>query len=130
MGFVSGAFPVLSPGAEAFWLIAKDQDQDPLTYGISGSYAYFFTVIATTGEVKLASPLDYEVKDSSLRKPRNGDRGHGEPWEPASGVVGGCPVCALTLSGGLTWDPSLRLLQTLDVFSVTISVNDGFNSVS
>lgn len=62
MGFVSWSFPVLSLGAEAFWLIAKDQDQDPLTYGISGPFAYFFTVIATTGEVKLDSPLDYEVQ--------------------------------------------------------------------
>lgn len=51
----------LSVGAEAFWLIAKDDDQDPLTYGISGSYAYFFTVMSTTGEVKLASPLDFET---------------------------------------------------------------------
>ncbi|ELK03138.1 Protocadherin-24 [Pteropus alecto] len=51
----------LPVGAEAFWLVAKDQDQDPLTYGISGSNAYFFTVISTTGEVKLASPLDYET---------------------------------------------------------------------
>uniref|UniRef100_A0A8C3VLH9 Cadherin-related family member 2 n=1 Tax=Catagonus wagneri TaxID=51154 RepID=A0A8C3VLH9_9CETA len=52
----------LPVGAQAFWLIAVDQDQDPLTYGISGSYAYFFSVIQATGEVKLASLLDYEVQ--------------------------------------------------------------------
>ncbi|XP_016052626.1 PREDICTED: cadherin-related family member 2 [Miniopterus natalensis] len=51
----------LPVGAEAFWLAAKDLDQDPLTYGISGSYAYFFSVTANTGEVKLASSLDYET---------------------------------------------------------------------
>ncbi|XP_066128377.1 cadherin-related family member 2 isoform X1 [Saccopteryx bilineata] len=51
----------LPVGAEAFWLVAEDQDQDPLTYGISGSKAYFFTVTSATGEVKLASPLDYET---------------------------------------------------------------------
>lgn len=57
---------MLSPGAEAFWLIAEDLDQDPLTYGISGPNAYFFAVTSNTGEVKLASPLDYEVKDMEV----------------------------------------------------------------
>ncbi|XP_040301852.1 cadherin-related family member 2 isoform X1 [Herpailurus yagouaroundi] len=52
----------LPVGAEAFWLVAQDRDQDPLTYGISGQFAYFFSVTPATGEVKLASPLDYEVK--------------------------------------------------------------------
>ncbi|KAM8765860.1 LOW QUALITY PROTEIN: cadherin-related family member 2 [Rhynchonycteris naso] len=51
----------LPVGAEAFWLVAEDQDKDPLTYGISGPNAYFFTVTPATGEVKLASPLDYET---------------------------------------------------------------------
>nr|XP_012617739.2 cadherin-related family member 2-like isoform X1 [Microcebus murinus] len=48
--------------AEAFWLVAEDQDNDPLTYGISGSNAHFFNVTANTGQVRLASPLDFEVK--------------------------------------------------------------------
>ncbi|XP_006873557.1 PREDICTED: cadherin-related family member 2 [Chrysochloris asiatica] len=48
-------------GTEVFWLVAEDPDGDPLTYGISGSKAYFFTVNMTTGEVRLASPLDYET---------------------------------------------------------------------
>nr|XP_008541658.1 PREDICTED: cadherin-related family member 2-like [Equus przewalskii] len=64
----------LPVGAEAFWLMAEDLDQDPLTYGISGPNAYFFTVTisgpnayfftvtSATGEVKLASPLDYETQ--------------------------------------------------------------------
>ncbi|GAB5567105.1 cadherin-related family member 2 isoform X1 [Prionailurus iriomotensis] len=51
----------LPVGAEAFWLVAQDRDQDPLTYGISGQFAYFFNVTPATGEVKLASPLDYET---------------------------------------------------------------------
>ncbi|XP_045356826.1 cadherin-related family member 2 isoform X3 [Leopardus geoffroyi] len=51
----------LPVGAEAFWLVAQDRDQDPLTYGISGQLAYFFSVTPATGEVKLASPLDYET---------------------------------------------------------------------
>ncbi|XP_057584441.1 cadherin-related family member 2 [Hippopotamus amphibius kiboko] len=51
----------LPVGAEAFWLVAQDQDQDPLTYGISGSNAYFFSVTPNTGEVKLANLLDYET---------------------------------------------------------------------
>ncbi|KAL2778492.1 cadherin-related family member 2 precursor [Daubentonia madagascariensis] len=51
----------LPVGAQAFWLIAEDQDNDPLTYGISGFYAYFFTVTTDTGEVRLASALDFET---------------------------------------------------------------------
>ncbi|OWK12374.1 CDHR2 [Cervus elaphus hippelaphus] len=50
-------------GAEAFWLVARDQENDELKYGISGSYAYFFSVTSNTGEVKLASLLDYETLD-------------------------------------------------------------------
>ncbi|XP_017524056.1 cadherin-related family member 2 [Manis javanica] len=51
----------LPVGAEAFWLVAQDQDNDHLTYGISGPNAYFFTVTLDTGKVDLASPLDYET---------------------------------------------------------------------
>ncbi|XP_021483506.1 cadherin-related family member 2 [Meriones unguiculatus] len=51
----------LPVGAVAFWLMARDPDKDPLAYGISGPYAYFFSVNTSTGEVKLASPLDYET---------------------------------------------------------------------
>nr|XP_054107881.1 cadherin-related family member 2 isoform X2 [Callithrix jacchus] len=51
----------LPVGAQAFWLVAEDQDNDNLTYGMSGPNAYFFTVTPPTGEVKLASPLDYET---------------------------------------------------------------------
>ncbi|XP_049714886.1 cadherin-related family member 2 [Elephas maximus indicus] len=51
----------LPVGAQVFWLVANDRDGDPLTYGISGSYAYFFDVTKNTGEVRLASPLDYET---------------------------------------------------------------------
>ncbi|XP_023572360.1 cadherin-related family member 2 isoform X2 [Octodon degus] len=51
----------LPVGDEAFWLVAEDPDKDPLTYGISGPYAYFFSVNKDTGEVKLASPLDFET---------------------------------------------------------------------
>ncbi|XP_004737588.1 cadherin-related family member 2 [Mustela putorius furo] len=51
----------LPVGAEAFWLVAQDQDNDTLTYGISGPDASVFSVTPTTGEVKLANPLDYET---------------------------------------------------------------------
>ncbi|XP_067588861.1 cadherin-related family member 2 [Pseudorca crassidens] len=51
----------LPVGTEVFWLIAQDQENDPLTYRISGSYAYFFNVTPNTGEVKLANLLDYET---------------------------------------------------------------------
>ncbi|XP_013365087.1 PREDICTED: cadherin-related family member 2 isoform X2 [Chinchilla lanigera] len=52
----------LPVGAEAFWIVAQDLDNDPLTYGISGTYAYFFSVNKDTGEVTLASPLDFETQ--------------------------------------------------------------------
>lgn len=48
-------------GAVAFWLVATDSDNDHLTYGISGPNASYFSVNANTGEVKLASPLDFET---------------------------------------------------------------------
>ncbi|XP_040611943.1 cadherin-related family member 2 isoform X2 [Mesocricetus auratus] len=51
----------LPVGAVAFWLVATDSDNDKLTYDISGTYAYFFSVTPDTGEVKLASPLDFET---------------------------------------------------------------------
>ncbi|XP_053423053.1 cadherin-related family member 2 isoform X1 [Nycticebus coucang] len=51
----------LPVGAEAFWLVAKDQDNDPLTYGISGYYAYFFSVTKNNGKVILATSLDFET---------------------------------------------------------------------
>uniref|UniRef100_A0A2K6MWX7 Cadherin related family member 2 n=1 Tax=Rhinopithecus bieti TaxID=61621 RepID=A0A2K6MWX7_RHIBE len=51
----------LPVGAQVFWLVAEDSDNDPLTYGMSGPNAYFFTVVPNTGEVKLASTLDYET---------------------------------------------------------------------
>lgn len=75
------AFPVPPPGAEAFWLVAQDQDNDKLTYGISGPDASVFSVTPTTGEVKLASPLDYEVNSSGLGRPQEG-----------CGEVGALPV--------------------------------------
>ncbi|XP_007951169.1 cadherin-related family member 2 [Orycteropus afer afer] len=52
----------LPVGAEVFWLVAQDRDGDPLTYGISGSEAYYFNVTVDTGQVRLASPLDYETR--------------------------------------------------------------------
>ncbi|XP_069332256.1 cadherin-related family member 2 isoform X1 [Eulemur rufifrons] len=54
----------LPVGSEAFWLVAEDQDNDPLTYGISGVYASFFTVTTNTGQVRLLRPLDFETLNS------------------------------------------------------------------
>lgn len=42
-------------------MVAEDPDKDRLTYGITGPKAYFFNVSTITGEVRLASPLDYET---------------------------------------------------------------------
>lgn len=91
MGFVLG-IPVPSPGAEAFWMAAEDPDQDPLTYGISGYYAYFFNVTPATGEVKLANTLDYEVKDRGLGRLREADRQALTALGASVPVVGSLPV--------------------------------------
>lgn len=85
------AFPVPSAGAEAFWLVAQDQENDELEYGISGSNAYFFSVTSNTGEVKLASLLDYEVKENSLGRPSEGQGGgQGPGGYPNRAHLGAC----------------------------------------
>ncbi|XP_042523058.1 LOW QUALITY PROTEIN: cadherin-related family member 2 [Dipodomys spectabilis] len=73
--------PVVLPedlpvGAEAFWLYAEDEDHDALTYAISGKDSTFFSVNPSTGEVKVASSLDYETDyflsfEVSVRDPYN-----------------------------------------------------------
>lgn len=68
-------------------MAAEDRDGDPLTYGISGSNAYFFKVTPATGEVKLDSSLDYEVKGSGLE----GVRGQGDQEGPGAGARGWVP---------------------------------------
>ena len=106
-------------------MVAEDPDQDPLTYGISGPNAYFFKVTSATGEVKLASLLDYEVKGSGPGRP---GRGMGRRGGPGNQCSGGW---ALGLRPALVrahWAPSLFSLQTLYLFSVVISVSDGHNS--
>ncbi|KAG6941276.1 cadherin related family member 2, partial [Chelydra serpentina] len=52
----------LPVGAHAFWLTAEDVDGDQLLYGMSGQDAYYFSVVASTGEVLLAASLDREAK--------------------------------------------------------------------
>ncbi|XP_063086896.1 cadherin-related family member 2 isoform X2 [Cavia porcellus] len=51
----------LPVGSEAFWLAVEDPENGPLTYNIAGTNAYFFSVSQTTGQVKLASALDFET---------------------------------------------------------------------
>uniref|UniRef100_A0A672U894 Cadherin related family member 2 n=1 Tax=Strigops habroptila TaxID=2489341 RepID=A0A672U894_STRHB len=50
------------PGQEAFQLTAIDIDGDPLTYSISGTDAFYFSVNAETGHVTLKQSLDREVR--------------------------------------------------------------------
>lgn len=52
----------MSPGQEAFQLVAIDLDGDPLTYSISGQDAFYFTVNPQTGNVTLRNTLDREVR--------------------------------------------------------------------
>lgn len=107
----------LFAGDTAFWLVANDSDKDPLTYGISGSHAYFFSVNSSTGEVKLASPLDFEVKSGGV----------GKVWR---GSGQGCPrarVLGAWLGSHTDSDLFSLQVQTLRTFKITISVNDNHN---
>ncbi|XP_077103705.1 cadherin-related family member 2 [Siphateles boraxobius] len=56
----------LRVGEHAFQIIASDPDNDPLTYGISGTDARYFEVNNATGEVKIKTLLDRESKDLLL----------------------------------------------------------------
>ncbi|TEA41471.1 hypothetical protein DBR06_SOUSAS27010013, partial [Sousa chinensis] len=106
-------------GTEVFWLIAQDQENDPLTYRISGSYAYFFNVTPNTGEVKLANLLDYETLywfsiDISVSD------GHNNPVRKEMVVIvedrnDNAPVFQNT-------DYSTRINETLPVGSLVFSV--------
>ncbi|XP_053575237.1 cadherin-related family member 2 [Bombina bombina] len=53
-------FPV---GKEILYITANDPENDTLTYGIEGDDAFHFKVNPNTGELQLAFPLDYELKD-------------------------------------------------------------------
>lgn len=48
---------------QAFQISAYDPDNDPLTYGITGTDASYFDVNKDTGDVKIKSLLDRESKD-------------------------------------------------------------------
>ncbi|KAE8614939.1 hypothetical protein XENTR_v10008358 [Xenopus tropicalis] len=50
-------------GKCVFWIVARDADNDPLTYSMEGQDSYYFNVNLMTGEVQLALPLDYESKN-------------------------------------------------------------------
>lgn len=52
----------LSPGETAFTLIAYDLDGDPITYSISGTDSFYFSVDSQTGVVTLKNLLDREVR--------------------------------------------------------------------
>ncbi|NXO59000.1 CDHR2 protein, partial [Aramus guarauna] len=52
----------LGLGEQAFQLMAIDIDGDPLTYSISGSDAFYFSVDAQTGNVTLKNSLDRELQ--------------------------------------------------------------------
>lgn len=54
--------PVDTPGSSVTQLLARDMDNDPLVFGVSGEEASrFFAVEPDTGVVWLRQPLDREV---------------------------------------------------------------------
>lgn len=48
-------------GQFAFQLVAYDLDNDPLTYQIGGTDAFYFSVDSKSGNVTLRNSLDREV---------------------------------------------------------------------
>ena len=65
-GLTSCFCPLLSPvgtsGSSVTQLLARDMDNDPLVFGVSGEEASrFFAVEPDTGVVWLRQPLDREV---------------------------------------------------------------------
>ncbi|NXG53765.1 CDHR2 protein, partial [Psilopogon haemacephalus] len=56
----------LQLGQQAFQLVASDMDGDSLTYSISGTDAFYFSVDATTGNVTLRNSLDREVRGDTV----------------------------------------------------------------
>lgn len=54
--------PLGPPGSSVTQLLARDMDNDPLVFGVSGEEASrFFAVEPDTGVVWLRQPLDREV---------------------------------------------------------------------
>lgn len=51
----------MPPGQFAFQLMAYDLDNDPLTYQIGGTDAFYFSANSTSGRVTLRNSLDREV---------------------------------------------------------------------
>ena len=45
-------------------VVATDEDDDPLTYGIQGPDAAAFGIVGTTGQLQTRAPLDYETRDA------------------------------------------------------------------
>ena len=45
-------------------VVATDEDDDPLTYGLEGPDAGAFGVVGTTGQLQTRAPLDYETKNA------------------------------------------------------------------
>ena len=45
-------------------VVATDEDDDPLTYGLEGPDAVAFGIVGTTGQLQTRAPLDYETRDA------------------------------------------------------------------
>ena len=45
-------------------VVATDEDDDPLTYGLKGPDAAAFGIVGTTGQLQTRAPLDYETRDA------------------------------------------------------------------
>ena len=45
-------------------VVATDEDDDPLTYGLEGPDAAAFGIVGTTGQLQTRAPLDYETRDA------------------------------------------------------------------
>lgn len=53
--------PIASPGGVAFVIEASDDENDKLTFALSGTNSGFFNVEPSTGRVFISRELDREV---------------------------------------------------------------------
>nr|XP_009940926.1 PREDICTED: cadherin-related family member 2 [Opisthocomus hoazin] len=94
----------LELGEEAFQLTAIDVDGDPLTYSISGSDAYYFSVDGKTGKVTLKNSLDREFLPRLTITIEVSD---GINQAGAPGGWGGCILIpAWPMALGSPWSPA------------------------
>ncbi|KFZ55917.1 Cadherin-related family member 2, partial [Antrostomus carolinensis] len=113
----------LQLGQHAFQLTAIDIDGDPLTYGISGSDAFYFSVDAQTGNVTLRNSLDREHQAKLLITVQVFD-GINEPVSKRLTIIVEDRNDNAPVFQNLPYETSIPENLTLDSIIYTVFAND------